>query len=85
MIGPFSLEVSPAIAEGRFTENEREPKQGEVVMDRKENALAMMEPGPGIIESKSDVLRQTLRKLDEMMDEFSEIQVGLIQDEGDNP
>ncbi len=54
-------------------------------MDRKVDALAMMEPDLGIIESKSDVLRQTLQKVDEMIEEFYEIHAGLIRDEGDNP
>jgi hypothetical protein len=54
-------------------------------MNRKGNALAMMEPDLEIIESKSDVLRQTLQKVDKMIEEFCEIHADLIREEGDNP
>jgi hypothetical protein len=54
-------------------------------MDRKVDSLALMAPELGIVESKLDDLRQTLQKVDEMIEEFYEIHAGLIRDEGSNP
>jgi len=54
-------------------------------MDRKVDDLAMMEPDLGDMEWMSDDLRQTLHKVDEMIEEFYEIHVGLIRGKGDNP
>jgi hypothetical protein len=58
---------------------------GKGVFDGSKGGCLAHAPDFGIIESKSDDLRQTLQTVDEMIEEFYEIHAGLIRDEGYNP